>query len=896
MAKKNKSKPYKSSIFHNPISISAHVIDTQDVLKGKANERISEYDWSGLKELSTSISPDLYPEVERVQIKTLKLRFMVRAITHVGMLQYVGPPDDKELKETLIEFKSLGTLHQNPFDLVQYCKTAGRGIEQLTESVLLLKKAIKETKFFPLYVEFRHYALLLKRNIEYPEDFEEPRLNSTTPNILTIMDDTYAVLQLAATSSEDQLTLQVLNLEKQSIFADPWDLNLTLDEIRSLPEPTIEEIQTYIGSNDDTEYRNQLTPMAWAFLLEFGVCHADEKSLVASHKPDFSYLPAQAIKRILQSITGDVDYSEAHLSAGLVDLMTFTRISQLHRDPKSLCTKLEMRVTHVGFGDYQIHCPDITDTLLCALEHTCTNFKGYRFENELLCLCRVLRADSNFGVLSDDEGEEDDEKTPGLTWLCSANLDFQLLAFTVLNGCAPRLLLLLDAIQRASTQEITVEITNFDVYLEVEEFDKSRLPQLISSLISLANSRATMGEWAIRVWRGIASKVFSILCNSMDKKEGTVLLELCRSFMADLLESSDHFRVAYIEHEFGNVKVALKHYLIYLEDNETASKAVVGNITNLITSKAQPPDLVALRAAICNTLKVGSKHESVLNDFLQSIDQRSMKAKENDQFERTALNRWPKLTAPARQLLGVLNTIDSYSNLAELANYANMEEKWVRIHLEKLKETGMIIDTGGQYRINSYVKPLIEQENKHSIVGRIVRGKGGDHVYKQVFNSSREFTIYQIMVQLCPNHLVFPNCSLQSIMSFDRMKELVSSENFGYYLRASVDIVVVSSTTYLPMMAIELDSIWHDTDHQQEKDKQKDELFATANIPFLRLRPVGSPSEAVIRDQVTQHVDELVRSLRGDMPGYEQARKLIEDLSAMRIHPNEVADLDDVPF
>ncbi|WP_257010550.1 DUF2726 domain-containing protein [Burkholderia ubonensis] len=150
---------------------------------------------------------------------------------------------------------------------------------------------------------------------------------------------------------------------------------------------------------------------------------------------------------------------------------------------------------------------------------------------------------------------------------------------------------------------------------------------------------------------------------------------------------------------------------------------------------------------------------------------------------------------------------------------------------------------------------------------------------KQVFNSEREFNIYQVVVQLCPNHLVFPNCALQSIMSYDRLKELVDQDDFGYYLRASVDIVVVSSTTYLPMLAIEVDSPWHDTDRQQVRDERKDRLFSTAGIPFLRLRPLGRPTPEVVRAEVASHIAELVSALRSDIPGYDQAQGLLRDLA-----------------
>ncbi|OGA86738.1 MAG: hypothetical protein A2Z90_11910 [Burkholderiales bacterium GWA2_64_37] len=68
----------------------------------------------------------------------------------------------------------------------------------------------------------------------------------------------------------------------------------------------------------------------------------------------------------------------------------------------------------------------------------------------------------------------------------------------------------------------------------------------------------------------------------------------------------------------------------------------------------------------------------------------------------------------------------------------------------------------------------------------------------------------------------------------------------------------------------------------RQGDNKKDRPFAAAGIQFMRLRPVGSPSENTIRAQVAEHVDELVLSLRADLPGYDQARGLLEDLSGVR--------------
>lgn len=50
----------------------------------------------------------------------------------------------------------------------------------------------------------------------------------------------------------------------------------------------------------------------------------------------------------------------------------------------------------------------------------------------------------------------------------------------------------------------------------------------------------------------------------------------------------------------------------------------------------------------------------------------------------------------------------------------------------------------------------------------------------------------------------------------------------------------------------------------------------------MRLRPVGSPSENIIRARVAEHVDELVRSLRADLPGYDQIARLVESANKVQ--------------
>jgi hypothetical protein len=233
-------------------------------------------------------------------------------------------------------------------------------------------------------------------------------------------------------------------------------------------------------------------------------------------------------------------------------------------------------------------------------------------------------------------------------------------------------------------------------------------------------------------------------------------------------------------------------------------------------------------------------------------------------------------------LLGVLSVIERHASFNELGAYSGMGADAARRHYCKLVEAGIVLESDAGYRVNPHIEPLLDRESQYAAVSRIIRTQGSTAV-RQLFDSARECGLHQAMVQLCPNHLVWPNSSLQRILSPERMMERLSEDDFDYYLRASVDLVVVSTTTCLPLIAIELDSARHETECQPQRDERKDRIFAAGGIPFMRLQSVGRPSESVIRGQVAAQLDTLVRTLRTGMPGHEQARTLLEDLAGMKV-------------
>ncbi|WP_186266775.1 DUF2726 domain-containing protein [Burkholderia gladioli] len=248
------------------------------------------------------------------------------------------------------------------------------------------------------------------------------------------------------------------------------------------------------------------------------------------------------------------------------------------------------------------------------------------------------------------------------------------------------------------------------------------------------------------------------------------------------------------------------------------------------------------------------------------------------EYERTAPNRWPGLTRPARQLLTTISAVPDCRSTEELALHAGMEEVWVRRHHSVLVNSGMLLLRDGSYVINPAIASYVALESRHGVVSRIIPSSGTSTI-KQVLYRATEIKLYQIFVQLCPNHLVFPNYALSSLMEAERVKPLVSTAEYDYYFKASVDAVVVSTITYFPLLAVEFDSPEHDSPRQQENDRKKDRLFATSGIPFTRLRLVGNPSEHVVRGQIAEALEELVKCLRNDSPVYVQAVNLLQDLA-----------------
>jgi hypothetical protein len=142
------------------------------------------------------------------------------------------------------------------------------------------------------------------------------------------------------------------------------------------------------------------------------------------------------------------------------------------------------------------------------------------------------------------------------------------------------------------------------------------------------------------------------------------------------------------------------------------------------------------------------------------------------------------------------------------------------------------------------------------LVTKVIQAQAAP-VAKPIFNSPREKMVYDLLTGLFPNYLVFPNMACNTIFDYEGMKQLIGEDDdFRHFLMAIVDFCVVSTTDYRPMVAFEVDSSYHDSPEQMEKDGLKDKIFHLGGVPLIRLRPKVQQSDPEMKREIIHAVQQ----------------------------------------
>lgn len=234
---------------------------------------------------------------------------------------------------------------------------------------------------------------------------------------------------------------------------------------------------------------------------------------------------------------------------------------------------------------------------------------------------------------------------------------------------------------------------------------------------------------------------------------------------------------------------------------------------------------------------------------------------------KTARDRWPNLGYYPKKLLATLTAVDGEFSVEDLADLSGQRQRYIESNVRDLLDEGMLasspavgpiwIEGTGGVRVNPQIEDLARRERSHEVKSRIIKADE-DLKAKQVFDSDGEYKIYRTLTETFPNALVFPNMSPSAIFDYDEMKEALTGGEFKYFLQSRVDFCIVSTGSYLPILAIEVDSHYHDQDEQKKRDEKKDKIFRVGGVPLIRLRRYGDQSNEAVASQVQEKIQELI--------------------------------------
>ena len=216
---------------------------------------------------------------------------------------------------------------------------------------------------------------------------------------------------------------------------------------------------------------------------------------------------------------------------------------------------------------------------------------------------------------------------------------------------------------------------------------------------------------------------------------------------------------------------------------------------------------------------------------------------------------WNTLDGFKKQLLRLLSGRAQFASLKELSAVSGIGMHFLPGHLRKLTALGLLSADASGYQVSPALRPVLVAPDL-TLHSRSIAPRAGDAT-RAVFGSLQEQRLYSALLSVFPNYLVFPNMALQVIFAYDEMKTRLDNDTFGYFLRAYVDMCIVSTVNHRPLFAIELDSTYHDTDAAQVRDARKDDIFATGGLRLLRVRADGPLTAEQLRQELHPIIQDL---------------------------------------
>lgn len=399
--------------------------------------------------------------------------------------------------------------------------------------------------------------------------------------------------------------------------------------------------------------------------------------------------------------------------------------------------------------------------------------------------------------------------------------------------------------------ERITEYTNEDVFSKLSELKKADVPEYKINLID-----KYVCEYCKEMMRG--------LFELKHYKEIIDLYKLISDSYFGKKEIFDqfYFELAYSFSKIGEKAIAKQLYKDAIDSGKESSAVY----NNLGVFYAEDGDNERALVFYKKAYELNPEDDVARNNK-ENIEKVIKETKEKEQKLRNAY--FKRLQ---KRHKSILFTIHRYSDEVTddvLYKIINQEKYSIRKNINFLIEHNMLqLGENGEYKINPTVEKWLDEYVNPTLERQIVK-VDNSKLYRSIFYHESEINLYRVLIELFPQHLIFPNVSLKTIFDIDKLKELLEQEVISYLFKAHVDFTIINTVTYFPVLAFEKDSEYNDKEPSKTNNQYKNQIFKIGGIPLIRLRYNSGMDYEQLKQEVKDATKDLILEIENGSDNFE---------------------------
>jgi len=393
------------------------------------------------------------------------------------------------------------------------------------------------------------------------------------------------------------------------------------------------------------------------------------------------------------------------------------------------------------------------------------------------------------------------------------------------------------------------------------------------------------------------------------------LVDLCRVFLGRLsvMTREELWEGAYYATDLSDPQYAVlaeKWYEQYLVQGE--SHAAYHNLSVIYFRRNQYQDALQMVECALSLAPMESGSSKLKDSIEQAIreaekrrqqaereqqQQQALRAQYFQDLEKNIIAHVGEVDFYKQKILQALSSGFAHYSQRSLAKELRMEDWALKGHWKKLVSWGMILEEGRRTPalhplVQSYLEKGWPTPLAPSIRTVVINPTSGS-LTKPVFGSKQEYKLYTVLLEIFHGQLVFPNMALQAIFPYQKMKEVLTKEEFSYYMVSHVDICITRTTSYFPLIAFEVDGPHHEDEERQRKDALKNAIFEKGGLGLIRLQIGYQPLSAKeIWENVRAKIQQALYAWRSDSTRKGWIEDLETELGMSRFGGDAAEDFD----